>query len=208
MPVSLADAHWLRGNGYQHLCFVSWATNSGNQIRDTALACKTEIERILAQSELPTSVFFDQATLPPGAQWESALAEAVCSSFCLIAFCCNSYYGSMYCGREFATMDYYGTARLGSNHRLIVPVRCWGAPIPSIIGRFQAIDISHNLGCPDRRFNSKTWFKVLVEKLAQAIDESAQQLALAKKSATCNAPTLLANPFPTVAAQVLPFQSP
>ena len=209
MPVNLADAQWLSINGYRHLCFISWADRSGPQIRDTALACKEELERILAKSELPKRVFFDKGTLPAGIQWEPALAEAVCSSLCLIPFCCNSYYQSEYCGMEFATMDHFGTERLGGDHRLIIPVKCWGAQPPPIIGRFQGLDIAHNLSSPDRAFRSKRWFRTLISQLARAIDENAERLASARKAADCIAPTLKSNPFEPIPPQIkLPFQSP
>lgn len=209
MLVKLADAQWLRGNGYRHLSFLSWATSSGDQIRETALACKNELERILAKSELPNQVFFDKATLPPGAQWEPALAEAVCRSLCLIPFCCNSYYASVCCGREFSTMDRHGETRLGKHHRLIIPVYCWGEAVPPIISRFQALDISRNLFSPDRNFRSKKWFRDLVEALAKAVDESAQCLASARQVAVCDTPELTGSALEPVPPQTrLPFRRP
>lgn len=104
-------------------------------------------------------------------------------------------------------MNEHGKRRLGDRHRLIIPVPCWGSPMPPELGRFQSVeDISARLLRPDPRFRDKKWYQDLVSALGLAISENAQALATARKAADCVAPLWISrDPSTEAKKQFLPF---
>ena len=105
-------------------------------------------------------------------------------------------------------MDEHGKRRLGDRHRMILPVECWGSPMPPELGRFQVVkDISAQLLSPDPRFRYKKWYQDLVAALGTAIAENAQELAGARKAANCDPPLWISRePALVTQSSRLPFQ--
>jgi hypothetical protein len=91
---------------YIHACFVSYrhpASVGGREeklIQHVVRAIKDHIEMITQKHD----VYFDQARLVPGYQYNDRLAQAICRSACMFVIYWPSYSESDYCLKEIRTM--------------------------------------------------------------------------------------------------------
>jgi hypothetical protein len=123
-PVNRAERlRWLESAGYRYSTFISWPrSKAGNAdaelMRKLRLALIDDAGRYL----LPGDVFLDQAEIQVGEDWARRISEALSQSLTMVALCEPAYYGSEYCGREWAGMELLAASRFDGAESGILPL--------------------------------------------------------------------------------------
>jgi hypothetical protein len=129
------------------------------------------MKHALDVSGIHQPVFLDFRDLQPGCDWEHEIAEALCRSFTLVAFCGPDYYGSHFCSREWNSMDELANRRAGPKHGLILPVLVHPYEhIPPEIRKVQWLcDISTEIQTPHSNFRNSNWFRTMVKRTSDRV---------------------------------------
>ena len=209
MAISPEVDAWLRGAGYQHHCFISWAHTINLEMTSCARELKSSIEQELALSIPTPSIFLDETGIPPGADWPEHLRQALCHSLMLVAVCVPIYYhpNHKWCGLEWATMDTLGQRRLeGQGFTAIVPLLFRRSEtLPSAVEKLQYIDVSRQQ-IQRRRYYTTQEFRGVTLKIIERIEAVAKVFAERKVLPDCATFT-----FPTTSAfadYAVPHQAP
>lgn len=124
MEISVETDNWLKENGYEYHCFISYP-KIHEKMKRFAEGVKAAIEIELAASVYEPKVFLDDQDIEEGAEWDGVLRGALCRSVSMVAICLSAYYHPKrpWCGLEWAAMDNLGSARLkGFLLRPIIPL--------------------------------------------------------------------------------------
>jgi MinD-like ATPase involved in chromosome partitioning or flagellar assembly len=114
---------WLETAGYRYSTFISWPrSNAGSA--DAELMRKLRLALIdeAKQKLLPGAVFLDQDEIEVGEDWSQRISEALSQSLTMVALCEPAYYGSEYCGREWAGMELLAASRFDGEASGILPL--------------------------------------------------------------------------------------
>jgi hypothetical protein len=71
---------------------------------------------------LPVAVFLDQTEIKAGEDWSRDISAALSQSLTMVALCEPAYYGSEYCGREWAGMELLAASRFDGAESGILPL--------------------------------------------------------------------------------------
>ncbi len=110
----------------KHACFISYA-HSKRRSTGAFIEQLEEAVNECLDARLEQEVYVDENRLKPGFRFNEALAEAICSSVCMITVLSPLYTKSEYCQREYAGMhkvDKFRREKFGiaKNNSFIIPV--------------------------------------------------------------------------------------
>ncbi len=135
---------------------------------------------------LPGDVFLDKDEIKPGVVWSRRISEALRQSLTMVALCEPDYYGSNFCGREWAGMELLAASRLDDDEPGILPlmgVTGYESPwpglfqedeIPSKVARIQGLNRSR-VRSRRRDVQTSAAFDNLVREIVAWIDGVANQ---------------------------------
>ncbi|MDX1979421.1 MAG: toll/interleukin-1 receptor domain-containing protein [Bryobacteraceae bacterium] len=170
--------------GFEYACFISWARKSGPNVRRVAETFRDALGDALHAWGIHQTVFLDFRDLEAGDAWEPQIAEKLCRSCTMVAFCGPDYYRSEFCSREWNSMEVLGCRRLGKEHGLILPVKV--APYratPAQISRTQWLcDISKEIQAPPANLRNTKWFRQMVEQAHERITQAHGRLGPSETS--------------------------
>lgn len=133
----------LRDAGFRHYAFISYPHTDG-AMKAFAHKFHRHFDELLRRNLRPLSqdpamdrVFIDRHDIPPGAQWQATLAEALCRSVAMIALCVPMYANSAWCGREWQAMVELGATRFPPAFNPIFVVRLGELELHETINRIQ-----------------------------------------------------------------------
>jgi hypothetical protein len=187
-PVNrLERLSWLESAGYRYCTFISWPRSKAGSA-DAILMRKLRKALIddAGQIALPGEVFLDQAEVKAGEDWSRRISEALSQSLTMVALCEPAYYGSEYCGREFAGMELLAASRFDGDVAGILPLmgmtgyeRPWPGlfqedEIPPQVARLQPLNRSL-VRSRRRNFEASEKFDDLVREIVAWIDGVATQ---------------------------------
>lgn len=198
---------WLRDNGYEHQCFISYPRIKDPFMRDCAQRVREAIESDLSQLISNPNVFLDTSMIG-GTDWQRRLKSALCHSVTMVALCAPIYYhpDHQWCGLEWAAMDSLCEKRLpGENIRTIIPLLIRvSTPLPAPVSRVQHIDISQLM--LTRGYHTTNRFRSYIRQVVALIEEVVN--AIVKNQATADCKDFVIPTAPAFVNWLPPAQPP
>ncbi|MBI4907465.1 MAG: toll/interleukin-1 receptor domain-containing protein [Acidobacteria bacterium] len=181
---------WLRSNGYEYWCFLSWARGpdeSRDFVEDYRKALGQEL-LIRVDSE---AVFLDVEALKPGDDWRARLGAALCRSVLTIPVYTPPYFWPehRYCGMEWGVAFDLSKARLGDPAGLFPLVLRAPDQIPAVARGVQWEDLSP-VALRSRKIRETPEFRKLVKSTVDRALEVGGRLRAASAQAVCDQFTL------------------
>lgn len=114
---------WLETAGYRYSTFISWPrSNAGSADAEFMRKLRLALMDEARQKLLPGAVFLDQDEIHAGEDWSQRISAALSQSLTMVALCEPAYYGSEYCGREWAGMELLAASRFDGEASGILPL--------------------------------------------------------------------------------------
>jgi hypothetical protein len=163
---------------FKHPCFISYPHNAGKSVDTFVTLLKEELANVFARF-VPGKIITDHDFLT-GADFNKAIAQAICESACLLVIYMPVYRRKVFCLQEYTAMEGLQVARyealqqdLSARFGMILPLVYTGEEdkIPGWISQhINYKNISEfTIAGPEAVFDQRD-FKVWLNKIANMVD--------------------------------------